>query len=74
MELKSLLMKVKVESVKVGLKLNIQKMKIMDGAFFKNTHAQAAHPDSWVMWTFLLSSFLPPSQPEVCVQAQAPDT
>ena len=28
-ELKSLLMKVKEESVKVGLKLNIQKMKIM---------------------------------------------
>ena len=28
-ELKSLLMKVKVESVKVGLKLNIQKTKIM---------------------------------------------
>ena len=28
-ELKSLLMKVKVEAKKVGLKLNIQKMKIM---------------------------------------------
>ena len=28
-KLKSLLMKVKVESQKVGLKLNIQKMKIM---------------------------------------------
>ena len=28
-ELKSLLMKIKVESEKVGLKLNIQKMKIM---------------------------------------------
>ena len=28
-ELKSLLMKVKVESAKVGLKFNIQKMKIM---------------------------------------------
>ena len=28
-ELKSLLMKVKVESKKVGIKLNIQKMKIM---------------------------------------------
>ena len=28
-ELKSLLMKVKAESEKVGLKLNIQKMKIM---------------------------------------------
>ena len=31
-ELKSLLMKVKEESEKVGLKLNIQKMKIMDSS------------------------------------------
>ena len=31
-ELKSLLMKVKGESIKVGLKLNIQKMKIMASA------------------------------------------
>ena len=31
-ELKSLLMKVKVESEKVGLKLNIQKIKIMASA------------------------------------------
>ena len=30
-ELKSLLMKVKEESEKVGLKINIQKTKIMDG-------------------------------------------
>ena len=30
-ELKSLLMKVKEEREKAGLKLNIQKMKIMDG-------------------------------------------
>ena len=30
-ELKSLLMKVKEESEKIGLKLNIQKTKIMDG-------------------------------------------
>ena len=33
-ELKSLLMKVKEESEKVGLKLNIQKTKIMDGIWF----------------------------------------
>ena len=32
-ELKSLLMKVKEESEKVGLKLNIQKMKIMASSF-----------------------------------------
>ena len=31
-ELKSLLMKVKVESEKVGLKLNIQKMRIMSSS------------------------------------------
>ena len=33
-ELKSLLMKVKEESEKVGLKLNIQKTKIMDGTWY----------------------------------------
>ena len=33
-ELKSLLMKVKVESEKVGFKLNIQKMKIMASSPF----------------------------------------
>ena len=33
-ELKSLLMKVKEESEKVGLKLNIQKMKIMASIYF----------------------------------------
>ena len=31
-ELKSILMKVKVESAKVGLKLNIQKTKIMESS------------------------------------------
>ena len=35
-ELKSLLMKVKVESEKVGLKLNIQKMKIWSQHFMGN--------------------------------------
>ena len=35
-ELKSLLMKVKVESEKVGLKLNIQKMKIWSHHFMAN--------------------------------------
>ena len=35
-ELKSLLMKVKVESEKVGLKLNIQKMKICSHHFMGN--------------------------------------
>ena len=35
-ELKSLLMKVKEESEKVGLKLNIQKMKIMGSGHFSS--------------------------------------
>ena len=35
-ELKSLLMKVKVESEKVGLKLNIQKTKIWSHCFLEN--------------------------------------
>ena len=35
-ELKSLLMKVKVEGEKVGLKLNIQKMKIMEPGPIRN--------------------------------------
>ena len=39
-ELKSLLMKVKVESEKVGLKLNIQKMKIM----------ASGHITTWDKW------------------------
>ena len=37
-ELKSLLMKVKVESEKVGLKLNIQKTKIMASGPITHTH------------------------------------
>ena len=36
-ELKSLMMKVKVESEKVGLKLNIQKTKIMASGSFTTT-------------------------------------
>ena len=37
-KLKSLLMKVKEESEKVGLKLNIQKTKIMASAFITSWH------------------------------------
>ena len=37
-ELKSLLMKVKEESEKVGLKLNIQKTKIMASGWFQSLH------------------------------------
>ena len=42
-ELKSLLMKVKEESEKVGLKLNIQKTKIMasgNGIYFPSLHGK----------------------------------
>ena len=41
-ELKSLLMKVKAESEKVGLKLNIQKMKIMASGPITSWHIDGA--------------------------------
>ena len=44
-ELKSLLMKVKEESEKVGLKLNIQKIKIKDTASYFSFHGLALDPD-----------------------------
>ena len=49
-ELKSLLMKVKVESEKVGLKLNIQKSKIMASGpitSFGRTDVEAETPILW---------------------------
>ena len=48
-ELKSLLMKVKEESEKVRLKLNIQKTKIMAnfGKFLKGWEYQTTLPASW---------------------------
>ena len=42
-ELKSLLMKVKEESEKVGLKLNIQKMKIIASGPMRNRWANIGH-------------------------------
>ena len=39
-ELKSLLMKIKEESEKVGLKLNIQKMKIMASGPMASLHGK----------------------------------
>ena len=45
-ELKSLLMKVKEESEKAGLKFNIQKMKIMtSGPFMTNTWGKNGNSD-----------------------------
>ena len=52
-ELKSLLMKVKVESEKVGLKLNIQKTKIMDGIwshhFMANRWGNSGNSDRLIL-------------------------
>ena len=44
-ELKSLLMKVKEESEKVGLKLNIQEMKIMASHFMGNRWGNSGNSD-----------------------------
>ena len=44
-ELKSLLMKVKMESEKVGLKLNIQKMKIMASGLITSWQIVETVPD-----------------------------
>ena len=44
-ELKSLLMKVKEESEKVGLKLNIQKTKIMAHYFMANRWGKSGNSD-----------------------------
>ena len=49
-ELKSLLMKVKEESEKVGLKLNIQKMKIMASSLHCNLMGK-----QWKQWETLFS-------------------
>ena len=48
-ELKSLLMKVKEESEKVGLKLNIQKMKIM-------ASGPSLHGKQWKQFTLFLGA------------------
>ena len=51
-ELKSLLMKVKEESEKVGLKLNIQKMKIMAPGPITSWQI-----DGETVWDFILGGF-----------------
>ena len=51
-ELKSLLMKVKEESKKAGLKLNIQKMKIMASGLIT---AWAIDGKQWKQWQSLFS-------------------
>ena len=50
-ELKSLLMKVKVESKKVGLKLNIQKMKIMASGPITSWEIDGETVSDFIFWT-----------------------
>ena len=54
-ELKSLLMKVKEESEKVGLKLNIQKMKIMASGPFTSWQIDGEAIETMTDFTFLVS-------------------
>ena len=49
-ELKSLLMKVKVESEKVGLKLNIQKMKIMASGNITSWEIDGETVSDFIFW------------------------
>ena len=49
-ELKSLLMKVKEESEKVGLKLNIQKTEIMANHFMANRWGNSGTSDRLYFW------------------------
>ena len=49
-ELKSLLMKVKVESEKVGLKLNIQKMKIMASGPITSWEIDGETVSDFILW------------------------
>ena len=52
-ELKSLLMKVKEESVKVGLKLNIQKTKIMASGLITSWQTDREHVETVSDFIFL---------------------
>ena len=52
-ELKSLLMKVKVESEKVGLKLNIQKTKIMASGPITSWQTEEANVEAVTYFIFL---------------------
>ena len=52
-ELKSLLMKVKVESEKVGLKLNIQKTKIMESSPITSWQIMGKQWKQWLTFMFL---------------------
>ena len=62
-ELKSLLMKVKVESEKVGLKLNIQKTKIMASEFGVSKQAMRYRLNALKLITFDVT----PEQLKICI-------
>ena len=55
-ELKSLLMKVKVESEKVGLKLNIQKTKIMASGPITSWEIDGETVEQWLIFSRLQKS------------------
>ena len=57
-ELKSLLMKVKVESEKVGLKLNIQKTKIMISGPIPSWRIDGETMEKWEILSFLAQKSL----------------
>ena len=55
-ELKSLLMKVKEESEKVGLKLNIQKMKIMESGPIISWQIDGETVSDFIFWGFKITA------------------
>ena len=58
-ELKNLLMKVKEESKKAGLKLNLQKMKIMASGPITSWQTDGERVESWeTLFSWVLKSFL----------------
>ena len=57
-ELKSLLMKVKEESKKVGLKLNVQKTKIMASGLITSWHIDGETMETVTDFIFLVSKSL----------------
>ena len=58
-ELKSLLMKVKVESEKVGLKLNVQKMKIVASGPITSWQTDGETMETVTDFIFLVNWVLP---------------
>ena len=68
-ELKSLLKKVKVESEKAGLKLNIQKTKIMASGPITSWEIDGETVADFIFWPFLLFSGWSPGAQDAAGQA-----